>query len=263
MFTSEKGRLAMDIVRRAGDFAQASRAILTIEHKSDNDYVTQMDRQTEQTIKEALLALDPTDGFLGEEYGQSGSEAGEWVLDPIDGTSNYMRGLAEYAVSLAYMEKGLPIFGMVYCPALGLLYRAEKGKGAFCNDKPIHVTGENRLRDTLVAFAFAHRNPDVMPRMFNLIHDLSVTAGDLRRCGSAALDLCRVADGSFGAYVEPCLHLYDIAAGVLILQEAGGKATDFSGEGNVLTTCNVCASNMLLHEDMLNLISKSFPVDKI
>ena len=262
MFTHEKGLRAMEIVKKAGDFAQASRASLTIEHKSDNDYVTQMDRQTEQTIKAALLGFDPADGFLGEEYGQSGSPAGEWVLDPIDGTSNYMRGMAEYAVSLAYMEKGEPIFGIVYCPALGLLYHAEKGKGAFCNGKPIHVTREDRLRDTLVAMAFAHRNPEVMPRMFDLIRDLSHDAGDLRRCGSAALDLCRVADGSFGAYVEPCLHLYDIAAGVLILREAGGQVTGFPGEDDVFTTGNVCASNTLLHEAMLSLIARHFPVDK-
>ncbi len=249
---------AIKIVTAAGDQARSAKTHLEVEHKMDNDYVTQVDQQTEQHIRQALLTRYPQDGFWGEEYGASGNKGQLWVLDPIDGTTNYIRGMEEYAVSLAYLYNGQPVLGVVYLPRIGSLYTAIKGSGAWKDGKPIHVSSDNRLRDTVIGMAFAHRNPELAPCIHRMVANLMEQAGDMRRSGSAALDLCRVADGSYGGYIEPGLNLYDIAAGVLIVREAGGQVSGFPGQSDPLQSGDVLASNGLLHSAIESIVADSF-----
>lgn len=249
---------AIAIVTAAGDEAQRARKNLTVEHKMDNDYVTQVDQSTEENIRHAILKKYPEDGFLGEEFGILGNTQQYWVLDPIDGTTNYIRGLEEYSVSLAYIRNGRPVIGIVYCPAIGTVYTATKGGGAFRNGEPIHVTDDLRLRDTVVGMSFAHRHVQLAESIHKLVATLMVQAGDMRRSGSAALDLCRVADGSYGAFVEARLNIYDIAAGTLIVEEAGGIVTGFPTEDDALITGNTLAGSPTLHPLLSQIVAECF-----
>lgn len=249
---------AIHIVTAAGDKARRAQTHLVVEHKLDNDYVTQVDQDTERTIRRAIMARYPQDGFWGEEYGASGNADRLWVLDPIDGTTNYIRGMEEYAISLAYLCGGQPAVGVVYCPRTGSLYTAIQGMGACKDGKPVHVSADAGLRDTVIGMAFAHRNPELAPCIHRMVARLMEEAGDMRRSGSAALDLCRVAEGAYGGYIEPGLNLYDIAAGVLIVREAGGQVSGFPSEADALQTGNVLASNGLLHRAIESIVADSF-----
>lgn len=249
---------AIHIVTAAGDKARRAQTHLVVEHKLDNDYVTQVDQDTERTIRRAIMARYPQDGFWGEEYGASGNADRLWVLDPIDGTTNYIRGMEEYAISLAYLCGGQPAVGVVYCPRTGSLYTAIQGMGACKDGKPVHVSADAGLRDTVIGMAFAHRNPELAPCIHRMVARLMEEAGDMRRSGSAALDLCRVAEGAYGGYIEPGLNLYDIAAGVLIVREAGGQVSGFPSEADALHTGNVLASNGLLHCAIESIVADSF-----
>ena len=206
-----------------------------VEHKAENDYVTDMDRASERMIVSALRERFPEDGFLGEEYGASGDRDGVWVIDPIDGTTNFMlRGEVEV--------------GVVYAPALNELYNAVKGGGAFMNGKPIRVSGVGAPRDAVAAMSFAHRHPEAAARIMPRLAALLPQINDYRRMGSAAFDLCCVACGRVDAYFEPKLYLYDIAAGVLIAREAGGVVTGWKGGADCLVSGDVMATNGLLHD---------------
>jgi len=249
---------AAAIVMAAGDEAQRARKHLRVEHKADNDYVTQVDQSTEESIRHALLEKYPEDGFLGEEFGIRGNTEQYWVLDPIDGTTNYIRGMEEYAVSLAYISCGRPVIGVVYCPAIGTVYTAVKGGGAFRNGEAIHVTEDPTLRDTVVGMSFAHRHSQHADSIHKLVATLMTRAGDMRRSGSAALDLCRVAEGCYGAFVEPCLNIYDIAAGTLIVEEAGGIVTGFPTQEDALITGNTLAGTPALHPILKNIVADCF-----
>ena len=249
---------ALCTVKKAGEQTLLARGHLQVNQKLDNDFVTQVDRDTETYIRKSLLSAFPEDGFLGEEYGVSGDRGSLWVLDPIDGTTNYIRGLEEYAISLAYLVQGHPVLGIVFCPAMDSLYTALEGEGAFHNGQPIHVCAEERLRETIVGMSFAHRNPEASAKMHRLIAELMAHAGDMRRSGSAALDLCRVADGSYGVFVEPYLNIYDIAAGIVIVQQAGGSISGFSPQEDPLVTGNILATNKKLHIQMESILSRVF-----
>lgn len=234
---------AVAAAKKAGEYL-LSQPSFSVSHKQSNDYVTDCDRGSEQLIREMLLGAFPEDGFLGEENGEQAGKAGRWIVDPIDGTTNFICDLPLYTISIAYEEAGEIVVGCVYCPRLDEMYTAVKGGGAFLNGNPIHVSSETVLRDAIVAMAFAHRNDEKGARIIRLLPRMRRNFSDMRRLGSAALDLCFTACGRFEAYVELDLNLYDIAAGVLIVQEAGGKVTGWPGDndsplktGNVIASC--------------------------
>lgn len=234
---------AVAAAKKAGEYL-LSQPSFSVSHKQSNDYVTDCDRGSEQLIREMLLGAFPEDGFLGEENGEQAGKAGRWIVDPIDGTTNFICDLPLYTISIAYEEAGEIVVGCVYCPRLDEMYTAVKGGGAFLNGNPIHVSSETVLRDAIVAMAFAHRNDEKGARIIRLLPRMRKNFSDMRRLGSAALDLCFTACGRFEAYVELDLNLYDIAAGVLIVQEAGGKVTGWPGDndsplktGNVIASC--------------------------
>ncbi len=193
-----------------------------VDCKTQNDFVTDADKASEDLIRSILLKACPEDGFLGEESGTTGDETkGMWVVDPIDGTTNFIRSIPPYSISIAYMEGGQPRAAAVYAPLTNEMFSAYEGGGAFLNGQPIHVTASTQPHECILGMSFAHRHPVENQRMFRLLPQLAPQINDMRRLGSAAYDLCCVACGRYDAFIERKLYIYDIAAGVLIAREAG------------------------------------------
>ena len=245
---NERLAAAETAARLAGNYL-LNHSAGTITHKLDNDYVTEADKMSEQLICEALLSRYPEDGFFGEEEGESEGKNGRWIVDPIDGTTNFICDLPLYTVSIAYEEAGEIVVGCVYCPRLNEMYTAVKGQGAFLNGKAIRVSEKTVLRDAIVGMSFGARYADARERMTSLMPALIGSVSDMRRLGSAALDLCFVACGRYDAFIELHLFLYDIAAGLLIVREAGGLVTGWPGDtegaeqtGNTFACCKTLYS---------------------
>ncbi|MGI6199185.1 MAG: inositol monophosphatase family protein [Christensenellales bacterium] len=255
----ERMRVAQSAARQAAA-AIADRDAIAVEHKAENDFVTQMDRLSERIIMQRLTDAFPEDGFFGEEGGMRDQRQHEgcWIIDPIDGTTNYIQGIPTYTISIGYQYRGELTLGVVYCPGLDEMYTAVKGEGAYCNGEPIHVSRQTRMRESISSFSFAHRDPALREAMFTLLPALVASVSDLRRMGSAALDVCFVACGRFEAFLELALHLYDFAAARVILEEAGGRMTGWPGEGDCNQTGNVLCTNGILHEDFERVIREHF-----
>jgi len=242
---------------RAGEYL-LSHPSFSITHKLANDYVTEADRRSEAIIREELLGRFPGDGFFGEESGESGNKSGRWIVDPIDGTTNFICDLPLYTVSIAYEEAGEIVVGCVYCPRLGEMYTAVKGQGAFMNGQPIHVSKKTVLRDAIVGMSFGARYAQARERMQALYPALLDDISDLRRLGSAALDLCFVACGRYDAFIELHLFLYDIAAGMLIVREAGGFVSGWPNDaGDITETGNTFACCASLKDELYSLIKNA------
>jgi myo-inositol-1(or 4)-monophosphatase len=226
--------------------------IIQITHKGETDLVTEADLQSERLILESLRRHFPEDTFLTEETGQHGGVSKRrWLIDPLDGTTNFTHELPFFAVSIALQVQGRSVLGVVYNPCTQELFEAVKGTGAFLNQKPIAVSKNSTLMESLLATGCPytmHQNPgEVMKRINNLI----VRAQAIRRIGSAAMDLCYVAAGRFAGYWEQDLKPWDTAAGALLVEEAGGRVTDFEGNPFAPFLKTVAASNSLIHGDLL------------
>ncbi|MBD9357175.1 inositol monophosphatase family protein [Methylomonas albis] len=244
------------IVRAAGDVAMHyfnDLGALAINKKSARDLVTDADVDVENYLQQALGEQCPEYGFWGEESGQSANQTSRWIVDPIDGTHSFSKGQYFWGISVALEIDGELMMGAVYGPALDDYYCAEKGKGAWKNGKPIRVSDETNLASSMVSTGFAclrqYLEDNNLPR-FNRI--AQATTGQ-RRLGSAALDLCTVADGQVDAFWEQELNLYDIAAGVLIAKEAGATITDFKGNPGVFPK-QVFATNGKILDQLLPLM---------
>lgn len=241
MTNLERMNLAGEAALAAGKMLLEYRN-LHVDRKAKHDYVTDADKASEALIREKLLSACPEDGFYGEESGESGGAGrGVWVVDPIDGTTNFIRGIPPYVISIAYMKDGQPRAAAVYAPLTNELFTAYEGGGAYLNGERIHVSATTNPDDCIMGMSFAHRHPSSAQRMFQLIPRLIEEANDLRRLGSAAYDLCCVACGRYDAYIELSLYLYDIAAGVLIVKEAGGVTGGWYEPGDCLETGHTLA----------------------
>ncbi len=223
-----------DIITRAGDICLAEQEHLTIDDlafKSRKDLVTATDKNVEAFITRQIQSRFPAHGILGEESGRSGT-TGEflWIIDPIDGTTSFFHGQPYYAVSIALEKAGETILGGVFAPALGQLFYAQKDKGAFFNDRPIRVSDTRAMENAVMATGFACLRAGLEHN--NLVHFNRIVPRlrDIRRCGSAAIDLCYVACGKLDGFWEMNLNVYDVAAGILVVTEAGGTVSDFNGE---------------------------------
>ena len=247
---------AIEAARLAGDMILANRPE-TVSRKGRNDFVTEMDVRSETTIREYLLSRFPGDAFLGEEGGESGSGKYEWIVDPIDGTTNYIKGLPCYTVSIGLSVDGVWSAGCVYAPHMGEMFSAMAGGGAYLNGKRIHVSGEDDLHLAVVGMSFAHRNAQCAARMMRLLPDLTGQTNDLRRMGSAAYDLCCVAAGRLDAFMELILNPYDIAAGTVIAQEAGAIVGGWDENEDFQTTGNILAASPALFDPLRQLAASS------
>jgi myo-inositol-1(or 4)-monophosphatase len=224
-----------------------------IDKKAPRDFVTAADVAVEAFLKEALTKKYPDYGFWGEESGQSANQTNRWIVDPIDGTHSFSKGQYFWAISVALEIDGQLMMGAVYAPALNDYYCAERDKGAWKNGVPIQVSNEKNLADAMVATGFAclrnYLTDNNLPRFARIAQQ---TTGQ-RRFGSAALDLCLVADGQVDAFWEQELNLYDVAAGALIAQEAGATVTDFQGNTGIFPK-HILATNGKILAQLLPLM---------
>lgn len=248
------------IAREAGRIAVEGGTHLTagqIHAKgTPTDMVTEIDRRVEEFLVDAIRRRYPEHGIFGEETGRTaGSSTWCWVIDPIDGTTSFIHGFPYYSISIACRKEGRTEAGVVYAPRLGELFRAERGRGAQLNGDTIHVSDCAELKSALMATGFACVRAGIRPDNLDLMPELVRSIQGVRRCGSAALDLCNVAAGRFDGYWEWGLQLYDIAAGVLILEEAGGRITDYSG-GEAYPEKGAAATNGPLHEKLLPFLNR-------
>jgi myo-inositol-1(or 4)-monophosphatase len=221
------------------------------EYKGDADLVTEADRASEKLIVERLQARWPRYDLVGEEGArrETGSEW-KWYIDPLDGTTNFAHGYPVFCVSIALDYKGERVAGVLYDPTRDELFAAEKGGGATLNQRRIHVSKTDKLEEALVATGFPshkrHQNPNI-----HFYHQITLRTHGVRRAGSAALDLACVACGRYDGFWEFNLNSWDTAAGVLIVEEAGGRVTDFRGGAFDIASREVCASNGLVHAPLL------------
>jgi myo-inositol-1(or 4)-monophosphatase len=225
----------------------------SVRYKGEVDLVTEVDEQAEQVIREILLGAFPTYGMLAEEGGTLvGEEDARWIVDPLDGTTNYAHGLPFFCVSVALERCGRVVLGVVHDPMHEETFVAERGGGATLNGEPIKVSDTEELIRALIATGFPYDRAE-MPEALELFGRFAATTQGMRRLGSAALDLCYVASGRLDGYYERGIWAWDIAAGNLILEEAGGKVTNYRGGILDLEGREIVASNGALHPAMTEL----------
>ena len=244
----------------AGMLAKSGRGRLTAEaiHSKEmpTDMVTDVDREVERFILDRIHGRFPEHGFIGEETGSSGGHKEYcWIIDPIDGTTSFIHDFPYYAVSIALYRRGKPFAGAVFAPALNELFAAEAGRGATLNGKTLHVSNIRAIGSALLGTGFACVRAGVKPDNLDYLPAIAYAAQGFRRCGSASLGLCYTAAGRFDGYWELLLNIYDIAAGALIVREAGGTVTDLQGGGQYPAQ-GIAASNGLLHETLLDFFRK-------
>jgi len=247
-----------ELAREAGALLMSCFGKVSIEYKGEVDLVTEADRASEKLIVERIRKQWPEHDLVGEEGSrrETGSDF-RWYVDPLDGTTNFAHGYPVFCVSLALEYKARRIAGVVYDPTRDEMFAAENGGGARVNGRPIHVSRTARLAEGLVATGFPshkrHQNPNI-----HFYHQITLRSHGVRRAGSAALDLCYVSCGRFDAFWEFSLNPWDTAAGVLLVEEAGGKVTTFSNSPFAIDSREVLASNGLLHEEMLKEFQEIF-----
>jgi myo-inositol-1(or 4)-monophosphatase len=224
------------VVREAGTIALTyfkDLKHIAIDKKSPRDFVTAADVAVEAFLKEKLSQICPEYGFWGEESGQTANQTNRWIVDPIDGTHSFSKGQYFWSISVALEIDQQLVMGAVYAPALNDYYCAELGKGAFKNGETIQVSDETSLANSMIGTGFACLRQYLTDNNLARFNRVAQQTTGQRRFGSAAMDLCLVADGQLDAFWEQELNLYDIAAGALIAQEAGGTVTDFQGNDGI------------------------------
>jgi myo-inositol-1(or 4)-monophosphatase len=252
--------IAIRAAHRAGDFI--IRKInkipdLKVEVKARNDYVSEVDREAESLIIEELLKAYPGHGILAEESGViEASDEYRWIIDPLDGTTNYLHGFPHYAVSIACEHRGRLAHGVIYDPFKQELFAASRGDGATLNNRRIRVNNLKSIKGALIATGFPFKNPDQLDEFLKLFNAFFSSVSDIRRAGSAALDMAYVAAGRLDGYWESGLHAWDLAAGALIVREAGGLVTDYSGDGHFLENGQIVVGNPRIIADMLRTIQQ-------
>lgn len=247
-----------DTITRAADICVAEQGRLTpgdLEFKSRKDLVTATDRQVEAFIVGQIESRFPDHGILGEETGRSRTQSDYlWIIDPIDGTTSFFHGQPYYGVSIALEKGGEIIMGAVSAPALGQLFHARKAEGAFLNGQPIRVSDTITLADAVMATGFACLRAGLENNNLAHFNRIVPRLRDIRRCGSAALDLCYVACGKLDGFWELNLNIYDVAAGMLLVTEAGGVISDFSG-GPLFPENGIVAANPGMAPILTDLLS--------
>ena len=253
--------IAIKAARSAGAIinrASLDLDLLKVNTKSPNDFVTEVDHAAEAIIIETLLGAYPGHGILAEESGSThGAQDSEyvWIIDPLDGTTNFIHGFPVYSVSIALAFRGQVQQAVVYDPTRNDLFYASKGRGAFLNDKRLRVSKRVRLSDSLISTGFPFRKGDNFKRYMQMLEVVMPACAGLRRPGSAALDLCYLAAGYTDAFFETGLSPWDIAAGSLMLTEAGGLIGNFTGEADYLYQREVLAGNPRIYAQLVPMLA--------
>lgn len=248
----QAARAAGNIIIRAADRLDT----IHITEKGPHDFVTDVDQRAEKEIIAHIQKAYPQHGILGEESGEIGSDEGyQWIIDPLDGTRNFIHGFPQFAVSIAIANKGKIEHGVIYDPTRQELFVASRGKGAFLNDRRMRVSQRSQIEEALLGTGFSSKhNADVRQAHIKTLESLLNLNGDVRRAGAAALDLAYVAAGRLDGFWEIGLHSWDIAAGALMIKEAGGMVCDIDGSEEYLKSGNVVAGNLKIIKPLLQTI---------
>ncbi|MCK4892312.1 MAG: inositol monophosphatase [Calditrichia bacterium] len=253
--------VAMKIARTAGQYlldhkGQISRD--SIDEKGRNDFVTFVDHQSEKLIVEEIHSHFPSHKILAEEGSSISSSADyRWIIDPLDGTKNFIQDIPIFCVSIAMEHQSKIVVGVVYDPVHDEIFSAEAGSGAYLNGKAIQISSRS-LSESLIATGFPFKSKSYLPQYLLCFEEIFLKCSGMRRCGSAAIDLCYTAMGKFDGFWELGLSIWDMAAGSLIIREAGGMVSDFWGEGNYLNTGFIIAGNPEVHKNILKITKYYF-----
>lgn len=249
-------RDVIELVKQAKPFIQNRDMADHIKVKGPADYVTQVDTNVQKFLSEKLYELAPQIQFLGEEEGLHAMSSDTfWILDPVDGTTNLIHDYQHSTVSLGLYEKGEIVMGVIYDPFREEVFHAEKGKGSFRNGEPIHVASAGTLEETIIAIGTAPYQKELAHENFQRFERIFMKCQDIRRTGSAAMDLAYTACGRIGGFFEARLQPWDFAAGMLLVEEAGGKITRFDGSAvNPVEPGGILATNGKLHEEIRKLL---------
>ncbi|HYM46962.1 MAG TPA: inositol monophosphatase family protein [Burkholderiaceae bacterium] len=242
------------------DFGELEK--LQVSVKSPANFVSAADHRAEEVLRDELSKARPGYGFWGEETGRHpGADATHmWIVDPLDGTTNFLHGIAQFAISIGLEREGTIVAGVIYNPITEEMFAAERGKGAYLNDTRLRVAGRQHLADAVVACGLPHRGRGDLALFRRELNEVQDKVAGLRRFGAAALDLAFVAAGRFDAVWERDLSPWDMAAGILIVREAGGFVTDLNDKDEMLKNGGIIAGNDTLHRELLKLIKG---VDKV
>jgi myo-inositol-1(or 4)-monophosphatase len=252
---------AVKAARKAGSIV--SRATLnldtiTVTTKRKNDFVTEVDKAAEEAIIDIIRKAYPDHGILAEESGASGKSDAEhvWIIDPLDGTTNFIHGFPQYAVSIGVTHKGILAHGVIFDPVKNELFTTSRGKGAYLNDRRMRVSGRIGLKASLIGTGFPFREIDNFDEYMAMFKSVTRETAGIRRAGSAALDLAYVAAGRLDGFWEIGLSPWDIAAGALMIQEAGGLISNLDGDGDFLNAGNVVCGSPKVFTPLLQLVGK-------
>ena len=254
-------RVAVKAAREAGKILMNHLGRLSskqIDSKQQFDFVTIADKQSERKIINVIKKIYPDHHFYAEESQKDEKGGYRWIIDPLDGTTNYIHGYPVFSVSIGLEYEGEIILGVVYDPTRDELFVAERGEGATLNSKPIQVSSIELAQAGLLTTGFPFRSKKYIDHYQQSFKDLFSKISGIRRCGSVALDFCYLAAGRCDGFWEIGLSPWDVAAGYLIIKEAGGKITDFSGGDNAVWSGNVVASNGKLHNEILKAVQNAF-----
>ena len=250
------------LAREVGGFIREERkkfSLESVEHKGTNNLVSYVDKSAEEQIVKRLSELLPEAGFITEE--ETINKAGEvynWIVDPLDGTTNFIHGLPTYSVSIALEQNKELVLGVVYEVNLDECFTAWKNGGAYLNGKPIKVSDAGTVEESLIATGFPYYDFEKLEKYMRVFTELTQKCHGLRRIGSAAVDMAYTACGRFEAYFEYNINLYDIAAGIVLVREAGGEAFNFKGEDELFVAREVIATNAKISKQLNGIIRKEF-----
>jgi myo-inositol-1(or 4)-monophosphatase len=246
---------AIKIAKKAGQILIDYYGRVRVDYKPDMSIVTRADLESERVIKTQLSKLFPDHSLLGEETGYDDKLSDYvWIIDPLDGTTNYIIKNPFFSVSISLTYRNKPVLGIVYYPFQGELFYSEKDNGAYLNDKRIFVSKEESIDNGVLTYC-SGRDYDSLKQIANFFGKFKLKNKKFRQIGAASLELCYVACGRTGGFIMPGVYPWDIAAGLIMVEEAGGETSDFEGKSFYLNSNNLIASNGILHGEMLKIIN--------
>ncbi len=260
MITRLQAEEVRELVYEVGEYIRSERVSFessAVEHKDTHDMVSYVDKTSEKKLIAGIERISPASSFRAEETGmQSTGSPYQWIIDPLDGTTNFIHNIPHFCISIGLQFNDQLVAGWVYEICTDEMYTAIKGEGAFLNKKKIEVSKTNALHDCLMATGFPVRAYDQLDEYLQLQKWMIENTRGLRRMGTAAYDLCMVASGKVQAYFEPGLSPWDVAGGALIVEEAGGKVSDFAGGEGFMENATILATNTYIHNSILKEIHR-------